>query len=155
METSRNYFTYEPFGQCRLLELQPDTDFTAVVKARVYNVHLSQIGTWPNDEKYETLSYVWGEPRDTTKILLQGRYGKDYTNFSVTKNLDIALRHLRYVDKPRTLWVDAICINQKDLAERAEQVTLMSNIYENAVNTLLWLGKKVRLALRSLIFSET
>ncbi|OOF91498.1 hypothetical protein ASPCADRAFT_9426 [Aspergillus carbonarius ITEM 5010] len=38
------------------------------------------------------------------------------------------------------LWVDALCINQDDLMERKEQVTLMSRIYTKATMVLVWLG---------------
>ena len=39
------------------------------------------------------------------------------------------------------VWIDAICINQKDTSERAEQVKLMGSIYEGALTVKIWLGK--------------
>ncbi|EKG16420.1 hypothetical protein MPH_06389 [Macrophomina phaseolina MS6] len=41
----------------------------------------------------------------------------------------------------RILWVDAICINQDDLEERAAQVKIMSRIYDKALEVLVWLGE--------------
>jgi hypothetical protein len=38
------------------------------------------------------------------------------------------------------LWVDAICINQKDDAERNAQVKRMADIYNRASNVCVWLG---------------
>ena len=38
------------------------------------------------------------------------------------------------------LWVDALCINQSDLEERAQQVLRMREIYAKAKYTLVWLG---------------
>jgi len=38
------------------------------------------------------------------------------------RNLASALRHLRYQDKPRTLWVDAGYINQRGDVEKSLQV---------------------------------
>jgi hypothetical protein len=38
------------------------------------------------------------------------------------------------------LWIDAICINQADAQERAEQVKLMGRIYELSGTVLIWLG---------------
>ena len=35
---------------------------------------------------------------------------------------------------------DAICINQKDLDERATQANLMGQIYSTAAEVLVWLG---------------
>ena len=37
-------------------------------------------------------------------------------------------------------WVDAICINQSDLQERASQVAIMQGIYWATNNTLMWIG---------------
>ncbi|CZR57862.1 uncharacterized protein PAC_07751 [Phialocephala subalpina] len=38
------------------------------------------------------------------------------------------------------LWIDALCINQQDLAERGEQIKLMSKIYSQAYAVCAWLG---------------
>jgi hypothetical protein len=40
------------------------------------------------------------------------------------------------------IWIDSICINQNDLAERASQVQLMGRIYRNAHSLFAWLGPK-------------
>lgn len=39
------------------------------------------------------------------------------------------------------LWIDAICINQEDGAERASQVSIMADIYQRANQVVMWLGK--------------
>ena len=84
--------------------------------------------------EYEALSYVWGDPKVTAPIILNG------CEFSATTNLVAALRRLRLEDRSRTLWVDALCINQMDTDERTHQVGLMEQIYSKAKNALLWLG---------------
>lgn len=38
------------------------------------------------------------------------------------------------------LWVDAICINQRDTAERSQQVSFMGEILKDALYVLTWLG---------------
>jgi hypothetical protein len=38
------------------------------------------------------------------------------------------------------MWIDAICINQQDLGERAQQVQLMGSIYTGAARVVVWLG---------------
>ena len=83
---------------------------------------------------YEALSYVWGDPTVTLPILLDG------LEFQVTSNLESALRHLRYHDRNRTLWIDAICINQVDILERSTQIQQMGNIYREAHQVTVWLG---------------
>ena len=58
----------------------------------------------------------------------------------ITVNLEEALRHLRKVNSVRTVWIDAVCIDQHDLAERSSQVQEMGNIYNFAERVLIWLG---------------
>jgi hypothetical protein len=84
--------------------------------------------------KYEALSYVWGIDLASEPMNLE-----DF-EVAVTQNLDIALRHLRHADKSRTLWVDAVCIDQGNPKERAQQVRLMDRIYKSASTVLVWLG---------------
>jgi hypothetical protein len=60
---------------------------------------------------------------------------------AVNVNLGLALQHLRHATESRWLWVDAICINQQDLEERADQVKLMGDVYVKAAAVLIWLGE--------------
>jgi hypothetical protein len=55
-------------------------------------------------------------------------------------NLWNALLELRHEQDARTLWIDAICINQDDISERNHQVTQMGTIYKNSVRCVAWLG---------------
>lgn len=64
----------------------------------------------------------------------------DSQKVEVTKNLYGVLKRLRYSDRPRTLWVDALCINQADTTEKSSQVLLMSEIYSSTWRCLIWLG---------------
>jgi hypothetical protein len=98
--------------------------------------------------KYEALSYCWGDPADNVRITVDG------VDIDVTRNLESALRHLRRSMTPRRLWVDAVCINQLDNAERAVQVSRMSQIYAQASCVLIWLGpasENSELALQTLL----
>ena len=47
---------------------------------------------------------------------------------------------MRYTDRPRILWADAICIDQLNKAEREGQVQLMRSIFSKAQQTLIFLG---------------
>jgi hypothetical protein len=85
---------------------------------------------------YEALSYVWGDRRITRRIFIDGLSKR------VTRNLEIALRHLRYVSRPRVLWIDAICINQRNIAERSVQVMHMGEVYTKAASVIAWLGEE-------------
>ena len=44
-------------------------------------------------------------------------------------------------NKAQLWWIDAICIDQSNITERGEQVDLMAQIYANAEEVLVWLGK--------------
>jgi hypothetical protein len=39
------------------------------------------------------------------------------------------------------IWIDAICINQADMEERAVQVRIMDKVYSKAAHTIIWLGR--------------
>lgn len=58
----------------------------------------------------------------------------------MTQNLAEALPYLQLHDKPHVLRIDAICIDQDNLAEWARQVQMMTDIYQRAVGVLVWLG---------------
>jgi hypothetical protein len=42
---------------------------------------------------------------------------------------------------PRRIWIDAVCINQQDLRERSQQVSIMRDIYRSARDVVVWLGE--------------
>ena len=90
----------------------------------------------PQIPVFEAISYAWGDPKDTAELFV-GRGGR---TLSVTRNLGTALSHLRYEDRDRTLWADAICINQADLVERGNQVQRMAGIFRTAERVLVWTG---------------
>ena len=86
--------------------------------------------------QYEALSYAWETWTPSSSINLH------HQSVQVTSSLSSALRFLRYHDKPRHLWVDAICINQQDAAERGIQVALMADIMQKATEVCIWLGEE-------------
>jgi hypothetical protein len=55
-------------------------------------------------------------------------------------NLAAALEDLRCKETTRTLWIDAISINQEDPIERAHQVKHISQVYRWARRVVIWLG---------------
>ena len=89
---------------------------------------------------YEALSYYWGDGEPTEEIILNTKVKDFPDSFMVRPNLASALKHLRYRDRPRYLWIDAICINQDDNRERDVQVALMDGVYSGANEVCIWLG---------------
>jgi hypothetical protein len=60
----------------------------------------------------------------------------------ITANLFEAMRRLRDKEENRTLWIDAVCINQRDMAERSQQVLYMGKIFSTVCQVAIWLGKE-------------
>jgi len=84
---------------------------------------------------YLALSYTWGSGLPKHLIHVDGQ------ELTVSENLYAALKVLQHSRTTiRYLWVDAICINQDDLAERSQQVGLMNSIYRCAERVVVWLG---------------
>ena len=90
---------------------------------------------------FMALSYTWGDPTIGCEILVNGH------SLMVTKNVDDCLRALRkkqYTQAGWKYWIDAICINQKDIIERASQVKRMREIYSKAWTPIIWVGEQVQ-----------
>lgn len=83
---------------------------------------------------YSALSYVWGSDSTKREVIIGDNI------FSVTENCYTALWHLRRLLGQYTIWIDAICINQEDEAEKLAQISLMDMIYKQAEQVYAWLG---------------
>ncbi|TVY31751.1 Heterokaryon incompatibility protein 6,OR allele [Lachnellula subtilissima] len=96
---------------------------------------------------YIALSYTWEvDDSDSCAIVQQGTITCDRAELSVTSNLYAALKSLRCrggEDCNRLpFWIDAICINQKDDAEKNQQIKIMHTIYSQADHVIAWLGEE-------------
>jgi hypothetical protein len=107
---------------------RPDGEEARAVTSLSYSVDLLWSG-------YYALSYAWGTATNTSITINHQR------GFLVTENLAAALRRLRRTKEPRWLWIDAICIDQNNTAERSQQVAIMGEIYRRANSVLIWLGE--------------
>lgn len=124
------YVALEPqCRQIRLLHLQPGQPDDGI-ECRTSIVSFDEKFT-----DYEALSYVWGERLYYGWISLDGSF------FPVTENLWGALSGLRYADRERVMWIDAICIDQANVRERSEQVSRMHSIFTQASTVIVWLGE--------------
>ncbi|EXJ76591.1 uncharacterized protein A1O5_01099 [Cladophialophora psammophila CBS 110553] len=75
------------------------------------------------------------------------------SQWPITRRLHEALEWVRDQETEKTLWIDAICINQYDLKERAQQVQLMQHIFRRAANVLVWLGRLMSDAMENFILA--
>lgn len=108
--------------------------FKTKVRATIQNTKLSKSVV----PEYEALSYAWGSMADPYFIYIQEAEGE--SALAITQNLAEALHYLRYEDRSRVLWIDAICVDQSDIKERGHQVLRMADIYSLASRVLIWLG---------------
>ncbi|KAK4459749.1 heterokaryon incompatibility protein-domain-containing protein, partial [Cladorrhinum samala] len=93
-----------------------------------------------NHPQYETASYTWGGEDDNNERA-QPIYIGDYWDVLLqTQNCRDLLRFLHPKRGVRWVWVDAVCINQLDVGERASQVAQMGMIYKQAFQTVVYLG---------------
>ncbi|WDK13353.1 heterokaryon incompatibility protein [Colletotrichum graminicola] len=88
---------------------------------------------------YEAISYTWasnvGEIEWTECITLDRR------EFLVTPKCMMALRLVRSRGAEKAIWMDAVCMNQKDAEERGHQVRLMPRIFSRAQHVLIYVGE--------------
>jgi hypothetical protein len=117
----------------RLLQILPSNDSADVIHCELIEYTLINSGS--ASHPYEALSYVWGSNVDPRRIILDGK------DFPVTQNLYKALLRLRNHGLIRTVWTDAVCINQADVIEKADQIRMMMLIYAKAFRVIVWLGE--------------
>ena len=120
-------------SEIRLMTILPGA-FGSEVRITIQN----HVITESHIPVYEALSYAWGSNERSLKIRIEETDG-DRT-LDVTSILAEALQHLRYENKPRVLWIDAICVDQQNIPERGHQVSRMADIYRSASPVLIWLG---------------
>jgi hypothetical protein len=119
--------------QIRLLKLYP-------LDERSDNNLEAHLTVRKDDEPYEALSYTWGSSGSMSSIGIWSDSG-EFEEIHIQGNLASALRQLRRERKPRTLWIDAICIDQDNLEEKNHQVPKMATIYNGARRVCVWLGE--------------
>jgi hypothetical protein len=118
----------------RLLLLQPGTGVEPICCQLV-------VTTLASAPEYESLSYVWGNVSDPVTISLQALEADNQYGHAVTQNCFAALQRLRRQDRQRTMWIDALCIDQSNPREQSHQITLMSDIYSQASGVVVYLGE--------------
>jgi hypothetical protein len=120
-----------PEGSIRLLRLLPPQGKHAPIQCKLFDCALADS---ESTRPYEALSYVWGSEKKPRSISIDG------CDLPVGENLYAALAHLRDRSIERTIWIDAICINQRDSEEKGQQVQSMAKIYSKASRVIVWLG---------------
>jgi len=130
---------YKPLtfnGQIRLLQLYPGLSDSKLVCELFYFRFLDYVLPL----SYEAISYTWSD-RDGVCDRSRNLYFVDHNRpLRISKNCHSVLRRVRHETETRIIWIDAVCIDQKNLVERAEQVKLMPKIYSSAEKVMVYLG---------------
>ncbi|PMD32313.1 hypothetical protein L207DRAFT_518707 [Hyaloscypha variabilis F] len=116
-------------GQIRLLALRQGSNQDDPIECELSTCELD------NAPSYEALSYFWGTNRNTRAISLHG------STFRVREDLYNALRRLRQSQTSRILWVDFICIDQRNWAEIYNHTSRLGDIYAKAESVPIYLGE--------------
>ncbi len=100
-----------------------------------------RVASLVDSPRFTALSYVWGRPDPAQDPRNTIRCGT--CSLPLTPSCADALRVVRRRAGGQTvsIWVDALCINQADAAEKADQILLMEEIYQWADPVLVWLGR--------------
>jgi len=134
--SSSNDYPYQPLdmsrNEIRLIKVcQPD-DSSGLIACTIEHTSLDSA------PEYEALSYTWSDSDESSQpcgsLLIDGH------KISVTRNLSAAVREIFLAVPGKAFWVDALCINQMDVAERNSQVSKMKTIYKTASRVVTWLG---------------
>ncbi|KAK0624203.1 heterokaryon incompatibility protein-domain-containing protein [Immersiella caudata] len=103
--------------------------------------HISLEGDSATHNAFHALSYCWGESTERFNITI--RLGDRESVLPVSPTVKRAICRLRKPNEQLRIWIDAVCINQDDLEERANQVALMGQIYSRAEEVHVWLDEEM------------
>jgi hypothetical protein len=156
----RGNFAYSSISdnQIRLLRLAPGA-WGEPVHCALKPVYLDSLAR--GKIAFQALSYAWGTDPPTEVVFLQdvsSDIGDFVTeeifervanrtrpkSFLVRVNLYKALKRYRHHKENKWFWIDAICIDQVNDAEKSRQIAHMPTIYSTAYNVAIWLGEATK-----------
>lgn len=131
---SVSYFEHTPLdapeSEIRLLRILPSSLSDTPVRCAIETFSIDEC------PPYRALSYAWGPPTSPVRSILVNN-----KEFTIRDNLWQCLSQFQSDPEPhRFLWIDQICIDQKNIHERNQQVRLMEEVYRGAVQVEVWLG---------------
>ncbi|KAK5696949.1 hypothetical protein LTR17_024144 [Elasticomyces elasticus] len=134
-------YTYQPLQidapYIRLMTILPD-EAGSSIRITLRHVNVADVPR----PAYETVSYVWGNPTRSACLKVSGvGNGPRYRYLFVPASTAAMLNRIRLSDRKRTIWQDAVCVNQDDLVERGHQVSLMSKVYSGSMGNIVYFGE--------------
>ncbi|KAK6440994.1 hypothetical protein LTR95_002777 [Oleoguttula sp. CCFEE 5521] len=158
-EKNRKMYRYTalPKDTARLMILKKKQPDNNEIYVELLQVPFNEL----DKHNYVALSYHWGEDEIEKPIYLHDldiqRQKRATTGPSLAQFVENLLRNQFWVKlnlydalfnirnecawrHDLKIWVDAVCIDQDNLDEKAEQVARMAEIYSRAAKVLIWLG---------------
>lgn len=139
-DASRTAFRHEPLdirtSTIRLLRLQPRSSASEEIAIEIFHER-TQVTQDDGTQApvYRALSYEWGPPELRSSITVSNSV------FEVRQNLyDFLAMYSQHIKRTTVLWIDQLCIDQGNVAERNQQVGMMGAIYKHAAEVIIWLG---------------
>lgn len=141
-----NMYRYQPLSDpraTRLIMLRKSPDENAPLSCAIVETTLDK------PANYYALSYTWGSEGPSEAMAIfpdrdSTTAGTSVQNIVLTPNCAAALKLLRkrLGDSDTGVWVDAVCINQSNVADKNVQVTMMAEIYRLANCVIVWVGQQ-------------
>ncbi|KAK5080729.1 hypothetical protein LTR05_008434 [Lithohypha guttulata] len=103
-------------------------------------------------DKYIAISYTWGLDNKIRRVWIGTKY------VVIRENIWQFLLHCaqhQHIVSDSWLWIDSICINQTNTAEKNRQVQLMGRIFSGTAHVLIWLGSSSQRNLKLLEDART
>ena len=118
-------------NEIRLVQIIPPRSGQTTIRLKLKHFGLKQM-----QGKFRAVSYVWGDTKSTSELIIVNR-----KRFWQHHNIMLFYQHCLEFKVQRSvwLWIDSVCINQKDEQEKGHQVDLMGRIYRSAQLVLVWM----------------
>ena len=125
---------------CTPLERQNGADYGF----RLVDIRRRCVVTAPPECRYTALSYTWGDPAKVRHLTLnKNTFDELHTAGALSdqsQHIPTTIKHALTVTERldiQYLWIDAICIQQDDESDKANQIPHMDSIYGAAVLTIV------------------
>ncbi|KAF5724960.1 heterokaryon incompatibility protein [Fusarium mundagurra] len=124
----RFHYTSLPDHHIRLLKLTKCSDVSGRIAFDFLPISLETLNS-----AYTALSYSWGSDIKTDRIWHEDSY------LDITASAMAIVSAVSKQTNPPYIWIDALCIDQCNMAEKNIQVRLMNKIYARANKVVAWL----------------
>ena len=111
------------------IDLDRNVSDRSTMRCKLKHISLQDVPV----EHFRAVSYCWGSSKKRAPLVI------DCQNVTIPQTAAIAIRNLSKVSS-YPLWIDAVCIDQKNLQEKSQQVTMMKEVFSKAVSVSIWLG---------------